>query len=69
MPDQRVLAAPHPRPRPALARLLAEERVHDVGEREALAEAAAAAGRRQRVAAQVVHLALLAGRSARRTRG
>ena len=44
---------------PALAGALAEERVHDVGEREALALPERRRRRAQRVAAEVVHLALL----------
>ena len=61
-PDQRVLPAPHPGPRSAggaaRPRLAAEERVHDVGEREpgALAEAAHPA---EDVAALVVRRLLL----------
>ena len=57
--DQGVLAAAHPRPRAALAGVLAEERVHDVGEREALARSPTPPPAAERVAAEVVHLALL----------
>ena len=67
-PDQRVLAAAHARTRTALPGALAEERVHDVGEREALAEAAGpaapTAGRRRGRTSRASW-----GRSARRTRG
>ena len=65
-PDQRVLAAAGPRTRAAAAAagaaagLAAEERVHDVGEREARARTGAAeAAAAERVAAEVVHPALL----------
>ena len=61
-PDQRVLAAAYPRPRSAALRaahaLAAEERVHDVGEREARA-LAEAGGPAERVAAAVVRRPLL----------
>ena len=57
-PDQRVLAAAGARTWAARPGALPEERVHDVGEREALAEAAGSR-RGQRVAAEVVHLPLL----------
>src|SRR5690606_26613699 len=57
--QQGVLATTGARTRTAGPRA-AEERVHDVGEREPLGETAAlAAARGERIAAEVVHLALL----------
>ncbi len=60
-PDRGVAAAARPAARPAGGRPGAEERVHDVAEREAGPEPAGAgtAGRGERVRAQVVHLPLV----------
>ncbi len=56
--DEGVLAASGARARAAL-RAAAEERIHDVAEVEGAAAVAATACRAERIAAQVVHLALL----------
>src|SRR5262249_53246214 len=58
-PDGRVAAAPRPAARTASGLAATEEGVHDVAEREpGRPEAARAAGRRERITAEVIHLAL-----------